>query len=118
MARIAGPARRTGRVTVAKVPSSWRRDSYRRRDVTPQRMIEARLRVDPAFLRDTAFAFVAAQYPTTFRTLLGALWRLTRHAIANLGARRLRRVVRVSLFRERRLGAAVRDARRFRGLEE
>ena len=116
--RIADPVRRTGRVTVAKVPSSWRRDIYRRRDVTPQRTIEARLRTDPAFLRDTAFAFLAAQYPTTFRALLRAMSRRARHAVANLGARRLRRVAREWLFRKRLLGAAVRRIRRFRGLEE
>jgi hypothetical protein len=118
MARLAGPARRTGRVTVAKVPSSWRRDSYKRRDVTPQRTIEARLRTDPTFLRDTAFGFLASQYPTTFRMLVRAMsWRI-RQMIANHGARWLREVARERLFRKRFRGALVRRARRFRGLEE
>jgi hypothetical protein len=105
-------------VTVAKVPAAWRRDIYKRRDVTPQRVIEARLRGNPVFLRDAAFGFLASQYPTTFPALFGAmLWR-ARHVIADLGARSLRRRVRRWLLRRKVLGAAVRRSRRFRGIEE
>ena len=118
MARIAGPPRRTGRVTAAKVPAQWRRDIYKRRDVTPQRMIEARLRDNPIFLRDAAFGFLVSQYPTTFPALLGALLWRTRHLIADLGARSLRRRARRWLLGRKALGAAVRRSRRFRGNEE
>ena len=109
--RIAGPPRRTGQVTVAKVPSEWRRDIYKRRDVTPQRMIEAGLRSNPAFLRDAAFGFLVSQYPTTFRGLCVAmLWR-ARHMIADLGGRSLKRHARRWLLRRNALGAAVRRSR-------
>lgn len=118
MALIAGPARRTGRVTVAKVPAMWRRDIYKRRDVTPQRVIEARLRTDPVFLRDAAFAFLAAQYPTTFRALLRAVLRWARHVIADLGPRSARRYARRLLLRGGAFGAYVRQSRRVRGLDE
>jgi glycosyltransferase involved in cell wall biosynthesis len=118
MALLAGPARRTGRATAAKIPASWRRDIYKRRDVSPQRLIEARLRADPAFLRDAAFVFLASQYPTTFRKLVPvALWR-ARHVLADLGGRSLRRRVRGWLPRRMVLGAHMRGLRRVRGLEE
>jgi glycosyltransferase involved in cell wall biosynthesis len=112
----AGEAKRSSRVTVAKVAAGLRENSYRRRDVSPQREILARMAANPHYLRDAAFSFVLENIPGEREVLKVAARRWLRQLVGILTARRLRQRLRPPA--KPLPGALVRQLRRVRGLEE
>jgi glycosyltransferase involved in cell wall biosynthesis len=115
LARLAGEARRNGCATVAKVASGLRRDSYKRRDVTPQTQVAAKLAQNPYYLRDAALDFMLRQYPATAVVMLRAGLLLVRRMLADAGLRSV-----LAAIRRWRVGPGghVRRLRRYRGLEK
>ena len=114
MAAVAGPAWRSGRVSVAKIPAGWRQNSYATHDVTPQRNVSARMATDTHYLSAAALVFLLSCQPSSFPALLAAAGWRCRQLLIDYGARRLKRLW---LLLSQGRGGRVRRGRRYRGLD-
>ncbi|QWE02877.1 glycosyltransferase family A protein [Polynucleobacter sp. JS-JIR-II-b4] len=120
--KIIQPKFMIGSVSVAKVPASWRKNIYKRLDITPQKILFDALVENPLFLRETALAFYAAKDNRLINA--DALWRMVkrplefvRHTIENLQLRYVQQRAGYSSQDEATTRNHYEEYRRFKGLE-